>query len=332
MSSIYECKCGARYTMPKGSAGKQAKCKKCGAVFVVPDDDETYDLSPKDKAELEAEVRKVQTPPVVHVSETVNDRTGDGVAGEIVDATADVLGGRFWSDVFWSFLFISDPGNLASFIVVWAASIFVVMLSFAGCFGLIGAFFMAAYLAAFYLNTIVDTAGGEDQLPTVGVSNGIYDDWVMPFVQFIGTSALLMVPAMTMFYLNVFRGYSIPPFVIWTAVALGAFLWPISILAVSMGGLTALARIDVLIGSVLRTIVPYLAVWVLLLAVVALGSVVYMFLHGTLPGSLAKFAPKSKVAATVLVAGVVGYVTIVVMRIIGLYYRHFKRYFIWAME
>ena len=34
------CECGAKYRFPEESVGKRAKCKKCGAIFTLEDEDE----------------------------------------------------------------------------------------------------------------------------------------------------------------------------------------------------------------------------------------------------------------------------------------------------
>ena len=39
MAKCY-CECGAKYRVPDESLGKQAKCKQCGAVFTLTQEDD----------------------------------------------------------------------------------------------------------------------------------------------------------------------------------------------------------------------------------------------------------------------------------------------------
>ena len=42
----HQCPCGAKYKFEPQHAGKRAKCKRCGAVFVVPTDEERLGMIP----------------------------------------------------------------------------------------------------------------------------------------------------------------------------------------------------------------------------------------------------------------------------------------------
>lgn len=117
-------------------------------------------------------------------------------------------------------------------------------------------------------------------------------------------------------------------------IVLGLFLWPFVALCIALGGFATLSRFDLILKTISRTIGVYSITVVLIW--------VAFFLEYTLStltlGKAATVAavtgtPAATFGATMLgrvcVLGVAIYFDIVLMRLIGLYYHHFKKKFVW---
>lgn len=113
---------------------------------------------------------------------------------------------------------------------------------------------------------------------------------------------------------------------------LGVFLWPATILTLAVGGGVRGLRPDLIVMTVARAIGPYLAIWLMLS--VAGGLLV-------LPGIAEEYGLFDAIPvlgggrswpAHVLISVFSGYLLIVIMRTIGLFYRHFKADFAWSAE
>ena len=258
----------------------------------------------------------------------------------------------FWSDVGWTLLFFVHPHNLVSFVIVWVllcTSAFRFIPSVAlGALLSVASLIINLYMTAWCMNIIGSTAAGDDELPNFAAFGGFWDEVLIPCVQYVGTWALLLLPAFLYVLITAGAGGTLPsvggglsifrilqtanvadsPFLV--LVAVGTFLWPIAILCVSLGGLSALARIDLIVVAVAKTLAPYTAVFVLVsMANFLPGFIVQAAAGPTPPGGA---TPAAGAAFGVLAAGVGLYFSIVSMRLIGLYYLHFKGKFPWDWE
>lgn len=115
--------------------------------------------------------------------------------------------------------------------------------------------------------------------------------------------------------------------------ALGVFFWPSTILTIAVGDSLGAIRPVLIVRTVVGAFLPYLAIWAMLLAAISLfvapiAGITAGLLDNTRLAGLLGGGWTTYVIASVLA----GYLMIVIMRIIGLYYRHFKSDFAWAAE
>ena len=165
------------------------------------------------------------------------------------------------------------------------------------------------------------------------MEQGFIDDIVKPAFKFFGAAVLAYLPA-ALFVLFTIAGVSLPPVLFPIALVLGVFFWPMIMLMFAFGSLETLGRVDLIIGTLLRTLLPYLATWLMLLLVGCMVMATYLV------ELLARFGldvaffdfSGTGLAVKVTVTIVETYLTIVAMRFIGLYYLHFKHRFTFKME
>ncbi len=341
-----ECSCGAKYKLPDSAVGKKAKCKKCGEVFVVESDE--IGIAPLDdgpnmmdefaaaagkaatkRKAMEKEVQARADADVRIPSTAIDyDRAKDAVA-----AGAPPAAKGYFEAMMWAFLFPTNLGNMITFCLIW-------LLLFVGEF--IGAWMCGlvqmialAYFVAFLFNTIANAASGEEDLPAFTAANGLAEDLVLPFLRYLGTNIIAWLPA---FIATI--AFQCPD--VWSALwndplslqspsgeaqivillwVMGTFLWPMFALCVELGGFGALLRMDLIFVSIVRAFPPYLLTAVLVFA----GWVSLLFTN-----ELLKEAGISETVTRVIISvGVYGYLNIVAMQAIGLFYHHFKSRFAW---
>lgn len=118
-------------------------------------------------------------------------------------------------------------------------------------------------------------------------------------------------------------------------VIVGLFLWPFVVLCVGIGGLESLFRFDLMLQTVVRTLGPYTVTVALMVGASLLEFALHQIAAGKLFGkALAAgggFGALLKVGIflDIVTIGVSVYADIVLMRLIGLYYYHFKAKFAW---
>ena len=352
---VAQCSCGARYKVREGLEGRKARCKKCGAVFQIPGRDEAPIPVAGEPDLPGAAAAGAGPPPADTASASMFDESGVSTAldPDAAPRTDHLPRLRprtgFWSDVGWTLAFFISPHNMILFLVVWVLLLVQELVLFIPLVGLLVAIIIGMYVLAWYVSIIPEAAAGEDDLPKFSASGGFYDDVFIPCLQYVGTYAALLLPACLYFIfvartttgatmllascLDVFTlinatGAADAPLI--ALVALAIFFWPIAIMCVSMGGLSALSRIDLIVVAVVRTFPAYVVIFIM----VSLAD----FLPGFILDTAAGAAPSAGgiatggLAFTVLTQGVGLYFSIVSMRLIGLHYRHFKQRFPWDWE
>jgi predicted Zn finger-like uncharacterized protein len=368
---IFTCpQCGKKYKVPENAAGKKVRCKNCQHVSRVPQDDTTIPLAEEpdffSQAAAAAE-RASATASMASLSATGLD--SDAVSPEVDRSAAEdaeyyVRTGReedlrpgtrsFWGDVVWSFLFITQPNNIIMFGFIWIIFLIrevVGIIGLVGCLRVVIDLILTGWIYAYYLNCIKEMASGEDDLPKLTLTDGWLDDIIIPFFQYIGTWAVLMLPAviyviavgvaakggllLALLTLNgtgftAIAGAVLVPLLI--LVGLGLFLWPIVILAVALGGLTTVYRVDLILATVFRTLLPYLATFLLVVAASVAQVVVNVAIASGGASNTTTLLSANKVVLMLLGLGATAYFNLATMRIVGLYYRHFKHRFAWTWE
>jgi hypothetical protein len=286
--------CDALIAFDRKHCGKRARCQTCGQLLIIPSED--YEKPKK----VELKVEKGEPLPGFYRAVFVDSwklfTKLENVTGLVFIATAVC------------FKFILGTGiccvNYISFIVVWG------------------------WLLGFYLNIIYETAYEIDKLPQVYLGTCITFLWyiIKPLFIILWTMALVETPLVIAVGLlqgpavdNLWKiGYG-PQLILQAIFIFGLFLFPMAILTVAVGKDIMLLRPDYVFKPIFRKPVPYMAAVLLLIAAGITEmqtrpftganlviDVVYLFLDLT-----------------------VQVITIVAMRAIGLFYRHYSCHFAW---
>lgn len=320
----FTCTCGKQYRLPDDAAGKRARCKACGEVFTVPSPEAEYQVASSAQRVIPAPgpiARPVDPPSAPVSSLTSAERSRVGRVQR-----------NFWLDAVYSFTIFSKAGNIGPLIGCAMLLFLSEAVGMIPTFALITFFvslFLEGCVVAFFMDVVRTTAGGDDDLPTTEIWGGFWENVFKPLFEFVGATLVLMLPAIIVVMWKQSAGATPEETKAWgVAFAIvGAFLWPMAILAISLGGLSALLRVDLLILTILKTLPAYLTVLALMAGAVTLGVLIVG------PASQSWFNQPTigTILATQAVFSLVGaYVMIVCMRAIGLYYRHFSERFPWT--
>lgn len=310
----YQCECGATIRLPDWSVGRRARCQTCQKTFTVPD-------GPAWPENLDVNAPPIPKPDIELVKPAPEPRLPGGR-----DENQDWIQAArqpFWKDLLDSFVLCFDVGNVVSLLIIAFLHFWLVLLGFAGFLGMIGTVLIYGYLCAFYQSIIVETASGEDKLPTAMVNN-VLDDLLVPLLRFIATWLVALLPAIVVNLAVRIWGLSVPPELGPALIILGCVFWPVIILAVSIGGGFNGLWPHVIVSTALSAPLAYVAICATL--VVAVGL---MWLPELVP---ATWLPASFLTLRTLNGVLTAYASIVAMRAIGLYYRHYKYKFPWAAE
>ena len=107
-----------------------------------------------------------------------------------------------------------------------------------------------------------------------------------------------------------------------------AFLWPVIMLMVALGGGVMALRIDLALRTIISAPFSYIAIWLLLIVAIAAQSIALIAGMGYLPDSVVDLI-ESPIIGDFFTSIFSVYLAISVMKIIGLYYRHFSDRFPW---
>ncbi|MCK4659040.1 MAG: hypothetical protein KAV82_05910 [Phycisphaerae bacterium] len=354
---IARCRCGARYKVPAGAEGRKARCKKCGEIFQIPGAwGGAIPLAGEPKPDAVTEAQTAPAPAET-ASGSMFDQVGTSTAYD-PDTTARSKLPRirprsgFWADVGWTLIFFSTPSNLVMFGIVWILYLVSLVAGFAPFIGWIASLFVTMFIISWYMSIITETASGEDDLPKFSGAGGYWDEIVVPAMQYAGSWVMLILPAIiyAVFSLGgvdsfifsleavsnpygfVVSGGSDPLLIVLVVAAI--FLWPMALMCASMGGLTTLVRVDLIAVTIAKTLLPYLLISLLVAASVVLPGILTEIYAGAKTG--AGTGMGSLAQSTIMILSIAfvleAYFSIVMARLIGLYYRHFKRRFAWDWE
>lgn len=359
MALRVKCKCGKVLKIPSRLAGKLAACPQCKRKYRIPSEPDPQpshlDLDlltdmPVDPPtsphgiELETNPGSELAPPSAIAVDTQGPiKLGYARDQETPSAIGSRLGDAiegpkrtFWADALGSFIYpVRNVSNGAVCGFILAISSVAVLLQFAGIFGLIGIFIINAWLAALYFSIIQDTAAGSNDLPNLIGGNGMMDDLFLPAFKFIGAVAVVLGPA-AILSICIRLGW-VPASlrvmgIMWFAA--GIFILPISLLLFAFDAPGAIFRLDLIITTIFRTLLPYLAMWLILLAVAAFYGLTFLapdLIEFKSPGSGGKLI-ETHIGLGFLLRMLGTFLTLVAMRVIGLYYLHFKKRFAFDLE
>jgi len=337
------CQCGAKYRVAEAAVGKKAKCHKCGAVFVLQEEDDGSTIPLAGDAQWED--KPAAAAPVVQQSAAVRGSLGgEAPARPIISPPTPARG--YANSLLWTLLFPASAPNLVTFIVIWA------VLAVGGRLPFIS-IVLGLWYAGYRFAVVETAAAGESDLPDVNYSTAWGYEMLYPVFQWFGSWVVVMLPAVAYTAVAAYRG-SADVFDVLLAltggvagllqtagadpipvilVCLGIILWPMIILCVALGGLTTVYRIDLILVTVFRSLGPYMVT----LIVVGAATVTEVLLSsllaarmtgGTTPASAGRLAG-SAIVVRAMSTGITLYCNIVMLRAIGLYYHHFKHRFAW---
>lgn len=283
-------------------------------------------------------------PGVVVIDEDVHEvgyAGADSPAARAVErAPGDVIQAPqrgYFEDALGSFLYpVANVPNAVTFVIILGISLLEVPLAFAGCLGFAGQMCIFGWLSAVYLSVVQDTAAGQEDLPGIRMEAGPWEDIIVPMAKFIGAFLAAFAPSIGVM-LQALVGALPGPMVIvglaWMPV--GVFLMPICILLFAVGSQSVLLRPHVVMTTILRSAGGYLYTWLFLLVVAALRLLPHLEellapLGVAVPAPLANL--KMNFGLSLAILAFEAYLAIVSMRVIGLYYRHFKHRFTFALE
>ncbi|UCD27777.1 MAG: hypothetical protein JSV03_11815, partial [Planctomycetota bacterium] len=341
MAIRYRCECGANIRLPDNAVGRQAKCKTCGAIFTVPVDsiseDEPHWLDEFAKDETDSgdqspvmmpdsphqQIQHIPEPPPAEEPPVADEDLAYEDRDWIIAPEKP-----FWNDLMESFVFFMYPANLITLMfitfihcltLIIPTGTFFTLLSFLIFWGI--KVFVYGYLCTFFMTVIVETAAGEDELPTVIITD-FFDQTVMAFFRFIGSWALVLLPAILFSYVTWKMGYGISWYMVRILVIIGIFFWPVVVLCVAIGGGFRGLWPHVIMRTVLSAPLAYLAIWATLLVAAWLMALPATEFYDAI---VQKLSPGGMSTKTIYLLALVNiilstYAMIVAMRVIGLFY------------
>jgi predicted Zn finger-like uncharacterized protein len=354
--------CMTRYRIADKLLGKRGKCKKCGEPFTLaaPADEVEDDLLGA-LAQGEAQERSAAAPPPPPpptAAAPLFPAPGAGLApmaappGRQPAATGF---GTYLRDVGKSLLFFTHGGDLFTFAIVVLIVFLQLPLAFVPCIGLFLVLIVVGWYMAFQLNVVLGASAGEAGLPDLATG-----DWmegiILPLLKYFASWVVALVPfVIGLGYLVVFNQMDVSKALghfgtaltgdfasafdpdqgggplLGAILLLAMMLWPMMLLVVAVGGIPGLVRFDLMMLTILKSFPAYVLVVILayagvvgpaLLSAVALAAAA----EGTEGAGLLGAALGIGAAFMVLKV----YANIFTMRVIGLYYPHFKPRCAWA--
>lgn len=250
----------------------------------------------------------------------------------------------FWTNAFSSFIYpVMSTGNLLNLIGMMFVSCLILVvssaMSFSVCYVFIGCLILfivlMGWMCAFYLSVVQETAAGISNLPGFKMEDGLWDDAFKPAFTFIGAIASVFLPSICLLFLSAWGLLpSSMDFLITVWWFVGLFLLPMSVLLFALGVPGVIFRIDLIIVTIFRTFLPYLAIWLMLFLV---GILYLIAASASILGTIGISAylpdiPNLGWFSPFIIQIINVYLMVVAMRIIGLYYLHFKNRFAIVME
>lgn len=236
----------------------------------------------------------------------------------------------YWSEILRSFAYpFWSANNLISLAMIAVVAALQEALSSMGVIGL-SRIILAGWLASVYLRVVQNSAMGLADLPGLKMEDGWLDDIFKPALKYAGAYFFAMCPVAA--YVILVSSHILPEFMVsmpamllWAAF--GIFAWPILVMLFAFDSWSLSFRVDLIITTIAKTFLPYLALWASLLIVgfVTVLPLILAFVGSMITDADLTWLENYDVAFRYGRAVFAVYVTIVAMRQIGLYYLHFSR-------
>lgn len=362
MAKCY-CTCGAAYGIPEASLGKKAKCRKCGAVFTLKEEKEESGIfSIAGEAWPDTDPDAGRSGIGVAASAAAVSPADDGVpsdpmrlpGGASLPPVAARESRSYVTNVLWTFLFPSVPASLVTFLFVWVILVVGMFASNAPLIGWAFSIIVAGWYCSFLFTVLQSAAAGDEALPEIAVPTDVVGDVLGPLFSWLGSWMIVVIPASAYLFVawqqGIITGVDILGILLggldglWYAtgsattiyyvlLGLGAAAWPMVILCVVLGGFSCLVRIDLIIKTIVRTLPAYLLTLVLMFGAVALSIILSDVTTAKAAPATGKAAPdtvSNMILMGIVLNGIGLYLDIVLVRLVGLYYHHFKSRFAWS--
>lgn len=353
------CPCGAKLRLAAESAGMKIRCPKCRQMVSVP-----AIASPSQAAVRTSHEPASTAQPRLALAEREKcymchsllpvdsakcrrcgyDRTTRSYATEEQlrenagwSRTPDEGPGRrtFWNDALLTLVCFADTNNLIALGFVSMVAVFGVLAQIGmACAG----FIVNGWLAGYYITVLEHAASGEEELPPLTLTEGWIDGVFRPALQFAISWIVVMLPALfcgiavgvgaSAVIDSAITGRFHPTVVLTLAMlVVGTFCWPAAIILMVTWSAIDVIRVDRWLQIIGRTLPSYLAMWLMLLAVLAVQIAISVFVGGGLAAIGRTGLTVSLVAAVISTVG-----WVMTMRIIGLFYFHNRRHFSWEKD
>jgi len=308
-------------------------------LTLIHDDLPAGALKLREEPEPDAALPPGAAPSVVLVEEGVElayagaGRKGRGAGPRSETDAIQEARHSFWVDLTLAFVYpFQSLGNALTFIGLSLLCLlgFGLSLMPGGFLFYMASFTIYGWFCAYYMSVVTDTSAGSAALPGIRLEGGWWDDVLRPGLLFILAQVIVFGPALSL----IFFADALWPGVIYFACAL--FLWPMMILLLSLSDVSALVRLDLIALTILRSLPAYLLITFLLVVVTATEYVLPMLIlltaNGTLNLKLPAILEAPPLAFAVIRELFSFYLATVSMRLIGLYYLHFKHKFAFEFE
>ena len=220
-------------------------------------------------------------------------------------------------------------------------------MPFGGVVGYIFWLFIYLWYSAYRYQIVTSAAGGDRNLPEIEISREEIFDYVFDAIKWGLSWLFVLFPAIAyMTYLvstgaitsleveemgaagwggliELYADY--PLFVILVSGA--SFMWPMVVLCLVLGGWETMLRPDMMLVTIFRALGGYLATvafWAAAIGLSVFGEWGIAQMQARGGGGMSAY-----IVALILMDGVAIYTEIVSLRIIGLFYHHFKDRFAW---
>lgn len=347
------CECGERFRVAAAMQGMTVRCRRCRQMVAVPRRDAPDADAPlhdaadgRPRLEVVKPIKCYQCHAVMPPDIEACPRCGyNRFTRSFVPAEEYLIPERpvepsvgnrtFWMDALASFFVFTDSDNMVTLL-------FVALIALVGAVG--GWFHFGimiivnGWLFAYYISVLEHTAGDDEDLPALTLIDGWLDGIVRPCVFFIGSWLGVFLPAIVFglfarvglgdFVNAILAGHiSVRLWILAGLFAFGTFCWPAAILLMCTTSGFMVLRVDLWVRAVLQGFNAYLLMWFILFLVVVAQFAIGMVVGGA-------FAITGRTALRVGLFGAVisAYGWVVSMRIIGLYYVHFKDRLPWRAE
>ncbi len=348
--------CDTRYKIPDSAPGKRARCKRCGKHFLIPDPQpDSGKLALTSLEDLGG--GQGAAPPAPATTPTAEEPTpavlpmarAPDLANPAPAQSADAYSAYFRTlGRSFRLPFVAD--NLATFIVVGVLLCIRTFIgTYGGFFGSIGAILITGWYWSFLFGTVLNAAGGEEDLPKVTLTGGLMDDVFVPWMKMLLAYAIALAPIGVFLLLDLllaggnlttslFSGTGGVPqlrdiagsAILLLLLMFGLFTWPMLLLVIAAGSMESVLRLDLIAATIFRSFGAYIIAVLAVYACVAVMIIAAVVMPETTgPVWIGAGAGRAAAQGAAFQLAML-YLTIFAMRAIGLHYHHFKHKYAWS--